>query len=109
MFLFDRLFVGAPRGNYTKRRLLRRSLDNIKEPGVVYRCALPSAYFGPCVEIEPAFINDERVLVYQQLPALLMKEYAWFGAAMSVEPNSGFLTVRFAGSTISYPGYSMLD
>lgn len=86
MYLFDRLFVGAPRGNYTKPT--RNRLRYIIEPGVVYRCALP----GPCVEIEPSVIENEYVPIYM-LRGGVMKEHSWFGGAMSIERSIGFLTV----------------
>lgn len=101
VFFFNRLFVGAPRANYTKPT--RNQLQYMTEPGVVYRCALP----GPCVEIEPAVIEDEYTPVYV-LQGRIMKEHSWFGGAMSIERSSGFLTVcarsgrSFANLTISY-------
>lgn len=84
--LFNRLFVGAPRGNYTNPT--RKQLRYIVEPGVVYRCALP----GPCVEIEPSVVEDEYVPIYM-LRGRVMKEHSWFGGAMSIERSAGFLTV----------------
>ncbi|XP_032681559.1 integrin alpha-PS3-like isoform X2 [Odontomachus brunneus] len=93
------LFVGAPRGNYTKPT--RRQLQYITEPGVVYRCALP----GPCVEIEPAVFEDEYAPVYN-LQGRIMKEHSWFGGAMSIERNSGFLTICAPRTIMSILRYS---
>lgn len=88
-FLFNRLFVGAPRGNYTKpsrNKLLKKS-----EPGVAYRCNLP----GSCVEIESTVLEDEKVYIRQiGMRAYLTNDHSWFGGAMSIERYSGFLTVR---------------
>lgn len=84
--LFNRLLVGAPRGNYT-RPLVSKVLN---EPGVVYRCNLP----GPCVEIEPTVIKDEEIYIRLiGLFASVKKAHSWFGSAMSIERSSGFLTV----------------
>lgn len=60
----------------------------MNEPGVVYRCSLP----GSCEEVEPAVIEDERV-VNSNINMLIYKKRSWFGAAMSIERNSGFITV----------------
>ncbi|XP_012234864.1 integrin alpha-9-like [Linepithema humile] len=77
------LLIGAPRGNYTGS--VSKELD---EPGVVYRCSLP----GSCEEIEPAVIKDENVF-YNNVNMLIYKKRSWFGAAMSIERNSGFFTI----------------
>ncbi|XP_020292418.1 integrin alpha-PS3-like isoform X2 [Pseudomyrmex gracilis] len=82
------LFVGAPRGNYTKpsrNKLLKKS-----EPGVAYRCNLP----GSCVEIESTVLEDEKVYIRQiGMRAYLTNDHSWFGGAMSIERYSGFLTI----------------
>lgn len=83
---FNRLLVGAPRGNYT-RPIVSQVLN---EPGVVYRCSLP----GSCVEIEPAVIKDEEIYIrLVGLFATIRKSHSWFGSAMSIERNSGVFTV----------------
>lgn len=85
VFFFNRLLVGAPRGNYT-----RSAFKLLNEPGIVYRCSLP----GPCVEIKPTLIEDEELYISQlNMRAYIKKEHSWFGGAMSIEKNSGFLTV----------------
>jgi hypothetical protein len=81
------LFIGAPRGNYTG--LVSKKLD---EPGVVYRCSLP----GSCEEIMPAVMKEEKIYmnnVFHPVYVLIYKKRSWFGAAMAIERNSGFLTV----------------
>ncbi|XP_011151181.1 integrin alpha-PS3 [Harpegnathos saltator] len=83
------LFVGAPRGNYTEPTRLSRRSASISEPGVVYRCILP----GPCVEIRPAIVENEYINVIDELKGRIMKEHSWFGSAISIDRNSGFLTI----------------
>ncbi|KAH0945019.1 hypothetical protein HN011_005493 [Eciton burchellii] len=81
------LVIGAPRGNCTSRT--SRCL-HLNEPGVVYRCILP----GPCVEIVPAIMEDQKIHIKQLgMHAHIKKEHSWFGGAMSIERSSGFLTV----------------
>ncbi|XP_011701218.1 PREDICTED: integrin alpha-3-like [Wasmannia auropunctata] len=80
------LFIGAPRGNYTTRSRFRL----LNEPGVAYRCSLP----GSCVEITPTFVEDEELDIPQiEMHAYVKKKHSWFGSAMSIERNSGFLTI----------------
>lgn len=87
---FNRLLIGAPRGNYTRPSRDRINLKFLNEPGVVYRCDLP----GPCIEIEPAVIKDEEIYIRQlSRRGRIRKKQSWFGGAMSIERNSGFLTV----------------
>jgi len=84
---FNRLLIGAPRGNYTQSDTRLKFLN---EPGIVYRCNLP----GPCVEIKPISTEDEKLYIHQiDTYAYVKKEHSWFGGAMSIEKNSGFLTV----------------
>ncbi|XP_011255360.1 integrin alpha-9 [Camponotus floridanus] len=84
------LFIGAPRGNYTRSSRDRISLKFLNEPGVVYRCGLP----GPCTEIEPAVIKNEEIYIRQlKTRGLIRKKQSWFGGAMSIERDSGFLTI----------------
>jgi len=84
---FNRLLIGAPRGNYTQSATRLKFLN---EPGIVYRCNLP----GPCVEIKPTFTEDEELYIHQiNMHAYVKKEHSWFGGAMSIEKNNGFLTV----------------
>lgn len=90
VFFFNRLLVGAPRGNYTRSRRVTSGFKFLDEPGVVYQCSLP----GPCLEIRPTFVEDEILYIHQlKMRAYIKKEHSWFGAAMSIERNSGFLTV----------------
>ncbi|TGZ45907.1 Metalloendopeptidase mitochondrial [Temnothorax longispinosus] len=90
----DKLLIGAPRGNYTRHGISWRDTSGFKfldEPGVVYLCSLP----GPCMEIRPTISAKDEELYIRQLNmrAYVKKEHSWFGGAMSVEKNSGFLTV----------------
>ncbi|XP_071627981.1 integrin alpha-5-like [Temnothorax longispinosus] len=88
------LLIGAPRGNYTRHGISWRDTSGFKfldEPGVVYLCSLP----GPCMEIRPTISAKDEELYIRQLNmrAYVKKEHSWFGGAMSVEKNSGFLTI----------------
>lgn len=84
----NRLLVGAPRGNYTQS--VRNPLLRLNEPGAAYSCSLP----GSCVEIEPDVIEDQEIFLQQlNRHGHVWKKHSWFGGAMSIDRNSGFLTV----------------
>ncbi|XP_011863449.1 PREDICTED: integrin alpha-PS3-like isoform X2 [Vollenhovia emeryi] len=84
------LLIGAPRGNYTRSSRNTSDFKLLNEPGVVYQCFLP----GPCVEIRPNIVENEKIYIHQiNTAAYAKKEHSWFGGAMSIERKSDFLTV----------------
>lgn len=90
------MLIGAPRGNYTRSKRDTSNFKLLNEPGVVYQCSFVSDLHtpGPCVEIRPTVLEDEELYIHQiNMHARVKKKYSWFGAAMSIEKNSGFLTV----------------
>ncbi|XP_071451532.1 integrin alpha-PS4-like [Hetaerina americana] len=73
------IMVGAPRANSTYERHL-----NVNEPGVVYRCP-----FWPPQKCEPLLLdktgNDKYK--YRRMFFWDLKDGAWIGAAMDVQPG----------------------
>ncbi|XP_076636338.1 integrin alpha-8 [Colletes latitarsis] len=85
------LITGAPRANYTKKKL-----EHIIEPGVVYRCNMENY---ACTEIQPKVKEDQTYYFWLQR-IIVMKNHGWFGAAMSIERSNGILTVCAPRTTL---------
>ncbi|XP_043256911.1 integrin alpha-9-like isoform X2 [Colletes gigas] len=79
------LIAGAPRANYTEKRL-----EHIIEPGVVFRCNVEDY---ECTEIQLKVKENELPYSLRQRKAIVMKNHGWFGAALSIERSNGVLTV----------------
>ncbi|XP_014481090.1 PREDICTED: integrin alpha-9-like [Dinoponera quadriceps] len=95
------LIVGAPRGNYTHPT--RNQLRDLVEPGVVYWCHI----LGKCVPIEPAIVEDERIAIKSyNLNGRVIKDHSWFGAAISVEKTSNYLTICAPRTVMSITTFS---
>ncbi|XP_046144309.1 integrin alpha-9-like isoform X1 [Osmia bicornis bicornis] len=83
------LFIGAPRGNYS--RLSKHMLSYMIEPGVVYRCGIENE---KCQEIKPQTIeNEEERIAQLGMNMLIKKQHGWFGSAMSIDKLNRILTV----------------